>query len=148
MNKAVIPLGLILSLLAWVVFPLPECYLTEPNCSKRFRGPCPIINQHPPAAAKRGQMHSCCGAALPGGQPRDAAAPLRPGGRDSLKLLAKWSPQLLLQDSPDLTPPSVVFSPRLSAPPAFPAATVSWAPRWGGRPDPIPILQRTQILLI
>ena len=92
-------------------------------------------------------MHSCCGAALPGGQPRDAAAPLRPGGRDSLKLLAKWSPQLLLQDSPDLTPPSVGFSPRLSAPPAFPAATVSWAPHWGGRPDPIPILQRTQILL-
>jgi len=63
-------------------------------------------------------------------------------------LVARLLPTFLLQQSPDFPRPAISFIFRLPATAAFHVAAVSWSPFQGGHPDPIPILKKTQILLI
>lgn len=139
---------LIITLLAWVVFPLPECYLTKPHCPKRYNSSsCQAFNQRQPIA-QAPEDRSCCGATRPGGG-HDGATTPRATDQDGERLLvANLSPRFLLPDSPDLPGPATGFNLLLPALAAPTAVAGFYSPYRGERPDPIPILLRTQTFLI
>ena len=62
--------------------------------------------------------------------------------------MASLSPKFLLQQPPNISQPLQSSILILPARAAIPAASRYWSPARGGLPDPIPILQRKQTLLI
>lgn len=147
MGQALKHVCLIFTLLAWAVFPLPECYLTKPDCPKRNSGSCQTFN-HRQASAQAPGEHSPCAAACPMNGRHGAATPPVSNPDGSQPLMASLSPKFLLQESPGMSRPMPGLTLRLPILQAPPIAAISWPPARGGHPDPIPILRRTQTLLI
>lgn len=141
-------LGLIITLLAWVVFPLPECYLTNPQCPLRNHiAACNAINHQRSPVQERGS-HACCGSAQNHSGHADGVR-ARASHQDGRRMaVASLSPRFLLPDLPVLPGPAISFN-LVSPISAAPAVTaVFCSPYRGERTDPIPILQQTQTLLI
>jgi len=141
-------LGLIITLLAWVVFPLPECYLTKPHCTKRNNvSSCQVFN-HQQSTVQVAETRACCGSTLPGGGHDRATTPRANDQDGEGMLVASFSPRFLLPVSPDLSGPAASFN-LLSAVPVAPTPAALFCSSYRGeRADPIPILLRTQTLLI
>lgn len=148
MIQVVKHLGLIIALLAWVVLPLPECYLTKPNCPKRNNiSSCQALNHQQPNI-KTTETSSCCGGVFPGGENEGVTSARASSQEGERTLVASLSPMFLLPDSPDLPGPHAAFTLSLQTATAPSAASGFHSPYHGERADPIPILLRTQTLLI
>ena len=141
-------LGLIITLLAWAVFPLPECYLTKPHCPQRkSHHACPVLNRHQPNIEVTGSSPCCPGLLPPAGKRGTTAT--RASSRDGQGMLvASLSPRFLLPDAPELVGPYSGLALPLQTPIAPSAGDGFHSAYRGERADPIPILLRTLTLLI
>lgn len=146
MIQSVKHLCLIFTLLAWMVSPLPECYLTKPNCPQRNNNSCQALNHHQTAKATPAQAAGCA-ACLKGGQasPVSHDSSNQSNGRLLMVGLSlKFLPQQQADVAHSLQASGLVPTERMAI---LPAAR-SWSAAPVGLSDPIPILQRTQTLLI
>ena len=148
MAKIVKQLGLIMTLLAWVVFPLPECYVTSPHCPLRNHpSACHFFN-HQQNPVQESAAHTCCNHASSQAGQMGAAGRYASHHEKGRMAAAVLSPKFLLSASPDLPGPAIGF--KLPAPVSLeptPAAAC-YTPYLGERVDPVPIRLRTHAFLI